>query len=225
MSLNRMMLLTSCTAVLIAACGTDRLTSADQTASALEEAQSDFCALQAAAEQCRAAFDACVLAAGADTEACRQGLHDCLPRPPERGGPGGHCEGMGPGDGGLRPEGPPPGFPGAPPPGGPGPGGHRGPPRGPHPDPAAIEACRTALSDCLAASPGDVTCLETEHTCVRDAFRAAFDAACADAAAGCTNLPPGAPPDACARLQQRCAEGVDGRRDGDGGVCTAPGVP
>jgi hypothetical protein len=55
---------------------------------------------------------------------------------------------------------------------------------------------------------------------VREAFRAAFDAACADATATCATLPA----EACTRLTERCAQGIDGRVDGDGGVCTAPPV-
>ena len=81
-------------------------------------------------------------------------------------------------------------------------------------------ACRDALTACLAADPTDVTCRETERTCVRDAFRAAFDAACADATETCANIPA----DACAALTARCAEGIDGRVDTDGGVCTTPAV-
>lgn len=216
MKLKRLMVMTTWTGLLLAACGTDSATSAAETAAALETAQTDYCTVQAAAEQCRADYDACVLAAGADTEACRQALRACLPMPPDRrgGGDGGHCMH---GDGGARPPRPPPGDGGVPPEGHP--GGRHGGGRMPHPDPAALDACRTALADCLAASPGDATCLATEKTCIRDAFRAAFDAACADAAAGCTNLPANAPAEACTRLQQRCAEGVDGRHDGDGGVC------
>lgn len=224
MKLKPVMLLMTCTGF-VAACGTESLVDVANTTEALEAAQSDFCAFRAQADACRADFDACVLAAGADTEACRAGLHACLPPPPRPPREGGHCEG---GDGGPRPPRPPPPDGGVLPPppphhGGPGRPGRPGP-RGPRPEPAAIEACRTALAACLAATPGDVTCLETERTCIRDAFRAAFDAACADAANGCVNLPADAPADACTRLQQRCAEGVDGRRDLDGGVCVAPVV-
>jgi hypothetical protein len=223
MKLNRVVVLMTCTG-LAAACGVDLTRSVDETTAALETVQTDYCTVRAAADQCRAGYDACVLAAGADTEACRQALHDCLPRPPDRrgeGGPGGRCEGMG--DGGAPP--PPPLLPdgGRPPPHGPGPGpgdrhggGHRG---GISPDPAAVDACRTALASCLAASPGDATCLDAERACIKAAFQAAFDAACADAAAGCANLPADAPSDACTRLQQRCAEGPGGRHDVDGGVC------
>jgi hypothetical protein len=210
MTMKRAVLVMACTAF-TAACGVESLVDVETTADSLEVAQTDYCTIRAEADQCRADFDACVLAAGADTEACRTALHACLPRPPRR--EGGQCA-----DGGAgRP--PPDGA--RPPLDGGRPPRHHGGPRGPHPEPEAVDACRTALADCLAATPGDATCLETERTCIRDAFRAAFDAACADPAAGCVNLPANAPADACTRLQQRCAEGVDGRHDADGGVCAA----
>lgn len=237
MKLNRLVMALSVSG-LFAACNASSTTSVAETAAALETVQSDFCSFRAQADACRATFDACIAVAGADQAACETALHDCLPPPPPRpagGGHGGGCEGMGPDDGGVRP--PPPLRPdgGQPPPGGPrGPGGHegRGGPGGPggaggppppQPEPAAVQACRDALTACLAATPGDAACLETERTCVRDAFRAAFEAACADATAICTTLPA----DACARLTARCAEGVDGRVDADGGVCSAapPVVP
>jgi hypothetical protein len=201
------------------ACDTDILTSVEETTAALETAQSEFCTFREEAQACRATFDACVLVEGADVDACRTALHDCLPPPPPRP-EGGRCHGGG--DGGVRP--PPPDG-GLPPPGGPrGPGPGPGGPGGfsPRPELAAITACRDALAACLAASPGEVTCVETEHSCVRDAFRAAFDAACADASTACQSLPA----EACTRLTERCAQGIDGRVDADGGICvTSPVVP
>jgi hypothetical protein len=220
MRLNRLVMALTCTGF-FAACGTDSLTSVDETADALESVQTDFCGFRAQADACRQTFEACGAVEGADLEACRTALHDCLPPPPPRpegAGGGGRCEGMG--DGGLR--GPPP-F-GAPPPprdgGGRGPGHHGGHGHGPlvQPDPAAVQACRDALTACQAADPADTTCVETERACVREAFRAAFEAACADATSLCATLPA----EACTRLTQRCAEGVDGRVDADGGVCAAP---
>lgn len=226
MRIDRLVMALTCTG--FAACGVDTAVSVEETAAALETVQADFCAFRAQADACRATFDACVAGAGADVEACRTALHDCLPpppaRPPREGG--GRCEGMG--DGGVRP--PPPLLPdgGVGHPEGPGgPGGHRGPGGhggrgpGPQPEPAAVQACRDALTACLAATPGDATCIETERSCVRDAFRAAFEAACADATAICATISD----EACTRLTQRCAEGVDGRVDSDGGVCGGPVIP
>lgn len=221
MRLDRLVMALSCTG--LAACNTDSLTSVSETTAALETAQTEFCTFRAQADGCRAAFDGCVVLAGADVKACRATLRDCLPTPPAHAEGGGGCEGMH--EGGGPPPTPPPlpdgGFPlpgrgGSGGRGGHGPGGHGGP--GPRPEPAAVQACRDALIGCLAATPGDATCLETERTCVRDAFRAAFDAACADATTTCAALPA----DACAHLQARCAEGIDGRVDSDGGVCAAP---
>jgi len=244
MRLNRLVMAFSCTA--FAACGVDLTTSVAETATALETAQTDFCAFRARADACRQDFEGCVAAAGADREACRATLHDCLPPPPPRPeGMGGHCEGMD--DGGVRPPRPPggpgepsgpggpgepprpPGGPGEPPrpPGGPGephgpggPGEPHGPggpdePRGPRPEFAVIQHCRDVLTTCLAASPGDATCIEAERACERDAFRAAFEAVCTDAAARCA----AEPNDECIRLTRRCAEGIDGRVDADGRVC------
>lgn len=217
MKLTRVALLTMCTGV-VAGCGGDLLGEVTETTAALETAQADFCAVKAAADQCRSDYDACILGAGADTQACRGAFHACLPRPPDRrgggprGGAGQHC--IGRGDGGVRP--PPPRLP----------GGHRGGPRGGvSPEPAAVEACRVTLAECLAATPGDASCIETERACIRTAFQAAFDAACADAAAGCTQLPAGAPAGACERLQRRCAEGPEARHAVDAGVCVETVTP
>lgn len=215
MRLNRLVMALSCTA--FAACDVDSLTSVTDTTEALETAQTDFCAFRAQADACRQAFDACAAVEGAEVEACRTTLHQCLPPPPERPDrAGGHCHGRG--DSGARAPRPGEGHPFGPPPGGPRPGGrggHGGP--GPHPEPAAVQACRDALTACLAADAADTTCVVTERTCVREAFRAAFDAACADATATCASLPA----EACARLTERCAQGIDGRIDSEG-VCTAP---
>ncbi len=211
MRLNRLVMALTCTG-LFAACGTDSVT-VDETADALESVQGDFCAFRAQADACRVTFEACVAVEGADLEGCRTALHACLPPPPPRPERGGHCPGMGDG-GGMRE---PPPF-GAPPP-----PRHGGRPGGRHPpivqpDPAAVQACRAALAACQAADAADLTCRETERACVREAFRAAFEAACADATQLCTTLPA----EACTRLTQRCAEGVDGRLDAEGGVCAPP---
>ena len=223
MRLTRLVMALTCTGF-FAACGTDSLTTVEETAAALESVQSDFCAFRAQADACRSTYDACIAVEGADLEACRTALHDCLPPPPPRteGAGGGRCEGMGgEGDGGMRP---PPPFGPPPPPrdggeGPRGPGHHGGGHGAPfvQPDPAAVQACRDALTACQAADATDVTCRDTERACVRDAFRAAFEAACADTTQLCTTLPA----DACTRLTQRCAEGVDGRVDADGGACAA----
>lgn len=221
MNLKRVVLLTMFTGF-AAACGIDLTSDAATTAAALETAQVDFCTVKAAADQCRDGYDACILAAGADTEACRQALHECMPRPPDRRGPGGHCEGRG--DGGVRPPPPLPPDGGLPPP----PHGgrrHGGPRGGVSPEPAAVEACRATLAACLTATPGDASCITTERACIKAAFQAAFDAACADAAAGCTQLPADAPADACERLQRRCAEGPEARHEVDAGVCVTTVAP
>ncbi len=218
MRLNRLVMTLTCTG-LFAACGTDSATTVAETAAALESVQSDFCAFRAQADACRVTYDACIAPEAADLAACRTALHACLPPPPARPEGGGRCEGMGEGDGGVRP---PPPF-GEPPhdrDGGEGPRGHH---RGGHgaplvqPDPAAVHACRDALTACQAADATDTTCKDTERSCVRDAFRAAFDAACADTTQLCTTLST----EACTRLNQRCTEGIDGRVDSDGGVCAA----
>jgi hypothetical protein len=78
-----------------------------------------------------------------------------------------------------------------------------------------VQACHDALNTCLAATPGDVACFETERTCIHDAFAAAFAAVCATASSCDAATDP-----ACAHLQQRCTEGVDGRPGAfDGGTC------
>ena len=261
-------------ALALSACGTDSLVAAQQEESLLG-AQCTFTDQRAQAEACFDTYDACVQAAGADVQACRNALHQCLPPPPPRPaggpmGPGGDGSHDGPpppppgcGDGTQRPPPPPPlpdgglppptpecgdgtqppppppplpdgGLP-SPPPGcgdgtqppppppplpdgglpppppggqcGPGGQGHRGPPP-PLPAPAVIQACRDALSACVQANPGgEATCVQTERQCERDAFAAAFQAACADAAIRCAQ--PDAPADICARITDRCAQGID----------------
>ena len=201
---------------------------ASQATSALDTAQCTFFANRAAAEACKQAFTTCVAQTGADVAACRTTLEACLPVPPN-GGMGDHdFDGrghMGPGlfDGGF---GPPPfgdhhghgagcdGADGGRLPEGPGGRGHGGPGRV-LPDPAAIAACHDALGTCLAASPQDTSCFDTERTCERTAFAAAFAAACEAAQPCATTSDP-----ACAELERRCQEGVDGRPGAfDGGAC------
>lgn len=194
-----------------AACGLSSTETVAETADALEAAQCDLGALETAAAACRATYDTCRTAEGANLEACRQALHECLPPPPDRRprgerGDGGEC--MRDEDGGRRPP-PPPGADGGRPEGHHGPGRHGG--RGPHPDPAAVQACRDALHACLTANPEDPTCRETEHACVRAAFGAAFLAACDEATVRCANDTS----EPCTRILARCAEGVGG------GTCNA----
>lgn len=194
MRLNRLVMTLTCTG-LFAACGTDSATTVAETAAALESVQSDFCAFRAQADACRATYDACLAVEGADLAACRTALHECLPPPPARPEGSGRCEG---------PRG----------------GGHHGGGHGApivQPDPSAVQACRDALTACQAADATDPTCKDTERSCVRDAFRAAFEAACVDTTQLCTTLST----EACTRLNQRCTEGIDGRVDSDGGVCAA----
>jgi hypothetical protein len=79
----------------------------------------------------------------------------------------------------------------------------------PLPDPAAIQACRDTLDACLTAAPEDPAgCREAERGCVGEAFRAAFEARCEEAALKCAE--PNAPADRCGEIAVRCAEGVDG---------------
>lgn len=213
-------------ALLLAACnGSDTLSS---QAEALTAAQCTYQGFHAAAQACFETFNSCQSASGAVLADCRSELEACLPPPPPGSHPGhrlgdGSCQGPDgerpppmP-DGGLPP---PPlpdgGLPPPPPP--PPPGGHRGPP----PlaiDSAALSACRDGLSACLAA---DATALESchtaEHACVRDAFRAQFQARCEEGLARCAVG--NADAEACARITARCAEGIDGRPpNADGGSC------
>jgi hypothetical protein len=155
---------------------------------------------------------------------CRAALQQCLPPPPQgpqAGGPGaprrGGCDGDGQGGPGAPPPGGPDGFgppppladgglPPPPPPGGPGPDGHRGPPPPPLlpdgglppppplPDPAALQACHDGLQACIAAGTAQETCFQQAHDCVRQAFQAAFQAAC----------------DGSADAPDQCQQGVDG---------------
>lgn len=217
------------------ACGTSTDTVASQ-ASALAGAQCAFHEFNAQADACFVTFQACRDVAGADLEACRAALKACLPAPPQGKGPGkGGCDadggmGHGPlGEGG--PHGPDGDHQGPPPDGGfgpGGPGGHRphgggkgGPGGAPRiqPDAAALTACHDALDACLAVTGADAkACFEAEHACNKAAFDAAFTAACASASAGCTGTQ--VPADACAKIAERCAQGIKGPGDlADGGVC------
>jgi hypothetical protein len=198
-----------------AACGSESLTTTAETTAALETAQCDLGAFEEAAAACRATYDACTAADGADLDACRSALHDCLPPPPDH-----RDHGPGDLDGGCRPPPPPGADGGLPPPprdghDGPPPGAEGGrPPRGApivQPDAAAIQACRDALDACLAADATDVTCRQTEHECVRAAFDAAFQAACDTAEADCANDTS----TECTQLLDVCAQGVAG------GTCNA----
>jgi hypothetical protein len=174
-------------------------------------AQCTYDDFRATADACFATYETCATASGADVEACLDALHACLPPPPRPpGGPGpGHGDGGCDHDGDRPP--PPDGF-GPPPDGGrpPPPGGdgqHRPPP--PLPPPEEVQACRDALDACLVATPSETeTCRDTAHACVRDAFAAAFQARCEEAATRCAE--PGAPADKCADITARCAQGVDG---------------
>jgi hypothetical protein len=198
-----------------------------QVTAALDVAQCTFLADRAAAQACEQAFATCVAQAGADLAACRATLKACLPPPPDGGFPDGDHHGgpFGPpppfADGGVglgspgdgdghghdRGPGPGPGCDGAD-------GGQPGAPAVALPNVAAVTACHDALQACLTATPGAVTCFQTERSCEQAAFAAAFAAACA-AAQPCTAGDP-----ACAELQARCQEGVDGRPGAfDGGSC------
>jgi hypothetical protein len=207
----------------IAACSGGTATS--QTSEALSAAQCTFLANREAADACRDAFTTCVAQPSADVAACLATLELCLPPPPDAGvGHHGGHHGPPPLDGGFGPppvgEGPGMGpdcqHDGGQPPPPHGRGGHPGEGPGPmHPDAAAITACRDALQACLAATPTSVSCLETQRTCERAAFVAPFAAACAGAPSCTVTSDP-----ACAELQERCSEGVDGRPGAfDGGTC------
>lgn len=183
-------------------------------ASALQVAQTDYCADRAAGDACRQTYDACVTTAAGDataTQACVDALHACLPPPPHAGREGDGCLG-GMDDGGVRPGRGGPGGDGDHGPGERGPSAHRG--AGPQPDQAVVQACHDAEQACLTAAPADPTCVETERQCVHDAFAAAFAAACADAQTTCTD----ASTPECADILARCAAGI-GAPPGDGGTC------
>ena len=128
------------------------------------------------------------------------------PPPPPGAGPGeGPGGGHGPrpplaGDGG-RPEGPEGRGRG-------GPGGH-----GPHPEPAAVRVCHDTLRACIEGGGDKVTCFEEAHQCVRQAFEAAFVAACTDVKAKCDAGE--APAGVCAKATARC----------DGGIAPPEGAP
>lgn len=217
----------------LAGCAGSDTTTTSEAAAALDSAQCTYQSGRAAADACFQAFQACMAVEGADEAACRDTLNACLPPPPPGRGP----HGPPPGDlDGGRP--PPPDFDGGEPPpppdgmhggggcdgladgGMPPGGGHRGGPGGPgggprvEPDAAAVQACHDALDACLAASPGDASCFQTEHDCMHAAFDAAFQALCDS-----ITCDPATDTD-CARLVQRCTEGVAGRPESfDGGTC------
>lgn len=208
---------------LVWACsGSSDSASGTTTSAALESAQCSIKGFGRETDACVATYETCAAATGADEQACRTALVACLPT----GEPGDHgdrgaCDGGAgkePGprpdddgdgvDGGSRGPGGP-GGPGGPPPGDRdgdhGRGGHGGPGRGPHPDPAAMKACHDSLAACLGGTDPVTTCLDNAKSCVKSAFDAAFQAACADAATRCAST---TPPDDCDRILQRCAQGV-----------------
>lgn len=204
--------------LLFAACSGSSVPTSAETSAALDSAQCTYQADRATADACFAAFHACVTVDGANLDTCRATLQTCLPLPPPRRG--------GPPDGSRppRPPGPPPDADGGmcrDGHGGPGNHhGHGGPEDGPagrrpEPDSAAVQACHAALDTCLSATPGEATCLEADRSCMQSASAAAFATVCATAA----SCQAATDPD-CARLQQRCAEGVEGRPEAfDGGAC------
>jgi hypothetical protein len=200
-------------------CGTDKTISTTTTSdsTALTTAQCTYLGDDAAAQACFTAFDTCKVAANANIDDCLATLKSCLPAPPQRGpggggpmGDGGDCSGghMG-GDHGPGGGGPPPG------------GGDGGVPDGnggghgqfghapPFPDSAAVEACHTALDTCLRdVSQTAASCFSTDRDCDKAAFQAAFTQFCTDAEARCAQS--GSNADECARITQRCTEGVSG---------------
>lgn len=62
----------------------------------------------------------------------------------------------------------------------------------------ALAACHDALTACIEAGTDRAACFDTERTCVKAAFQAAFEARCA-------SLPETAP----AEARARCAEGIE----------------
>ena len=199
-------------AAVLAACNgtSDTVTS---QASALTTAQCTYQGFDTAAKACFDTFNTCKNAAGADLATCKSALDTCLPPPPAGSHPGhggmegGMCPGRG---GGPNPDGGRPPEDGR---GGPF-GGHGGPGGGAPPPPplaidsAALTACRDGFTACIAAdSTAMDSCRGTEHTCVREAFRAQFQARCDEGIAACAAA--GADATACAAITARCAEGVD----------------
>jgi hypothetical protein len=200
-------------AAVLAGCnGTDTLVSSS-TSAALTAAQCTYQTSNTEAQACFDTFEACKSAANADLAACQTALRSCLPLPPVGSHPGhggagdGNCPNMGGGasDGGM---------------GHGGPGGHGG--RGGRGrgslavDSAALQACHEALTACVAA--GGTDCYQTEHDCAHAVFAAAFQAECAAATAACAKA--GADAAECARITERCTQGVDGiPPDADGGSC------
>ncbi len=198
---RRTMIAWSAAVAWLMGCGTDKLTSATSDSAALTTAQCTFLGNDTAAQACFDAFDTCKTAANANIDDCLAALKSCLPPPPQRG-PGGPR----PGDGGDCNGGPMGGQ-------GPGGGDHGGHGQGGHlpplPDPAAIEACHTALDTCLRdVTQTAASCFSADRDCDRAAFQAAFTQFCSDAQARCAQS--GANADECARITQRCAEGISG---------------
>lgn len=194
-----------------AACSGSTISSTtEDVSSALSSAQCSNKDFEAAQEDC---FDKAI----ADGSATADELAACLPHPKGgkggKGGPGGEhgdCDGgPPPPPSGSAPPPPPSGS--APPPGGHGPdgdgdhGGRGGGHHGPHPDPVALQACHDTLASCVAAGTDAKTCFDAARTCMKDAFKAAFDAACADAKTKCDAGE--IPADKCTEITAHCAAG------------------
>lgn len=206
---RRTMIAFSAAVTWLAGCANDNTSSSTTSDSAaLTTAQCTFVGDDTAAQACFTAFDTCKTAEGANIDDCLATLKSCLPPPPQRG-PGGHGGPMDGGDcgGGGR--------------GGPGPGGGRhgdGDGGGDHgqfghpppmPDSAAIDACHTALDTCLRdVNQAAADCFTADRACDKAAFEAAFTQFCADAQTRCAQA--GADATECARITERCAEGVSG---------------
>jgi hypothetical protein len=77
---------------------------------------------------------------------------------------------------------------------------------GPGPDRAALEACHDALRACLENGGDPAACFELGHSCIRDAFQAAFQARCNEVTAKCSNGE--IPADMCVAVVERCTQGV-----------------
>ena len=209
--------------------GTSTTDTAATAADALQTAQCDYQGFRAQADACFQAFDACRASVADDAakQACRDTLQACLPPPPPggpggAGGPGhrgpppdGGCDGQGPG--GMGGPGGPGGLGGPPPDGGLRPDRPGMGPGRPQVDDAAVRACRDTLATCLAAPGADVkVCHDAERACVQGAFKAAFDAFCAQALTLCAD-PATAPPH-CDRVAEKCAQGPVPPPDADGGL-------
>ncbi len=174
-------------AALAGACTTNTDGNLDTTSSALTAAEgdgADAATNEAARTACLTDFVGCIRA-GDDEATCGRELHECMPRPPKRGGHGGggDCDRdgagprppMGDGDGPPPPPGadggdappPPPGMgdgdrPPPPPPGGPGgPGGDGGAPPGAE----AHRACHESLVTCAKGTDAVDVCVSTAVAC------------------------------------------------------------